>query len=125
MAVPGGDHPTRPWFTSKRSTSAPCRACDLGRPVGRAVVDDEDVDVRQLGAQLVEHGREILLLVQGGDEDEGVARGATRPERSGSSAATALAWPGTIDSRMAEHTPTLSEQLEEIRVQLAWVRDYL
>jgi hypothetical protein len=32
---------------------------------------------------------------------------------------------GTIDLAMAENSADLSEQLEEIRVQLAWVRDYL
>ena len=32
---------------------------------------------------------------------------------------------GDYDHAMAEQTGTLQDQLEEIRVQLAWVRDYL
>jgi hypothetical protein len=32
---------------------------------------------------------------------------------------------GSIGSAMAEQNAQLSEQLEEIRVQLAWVRDFL
>ena len=43
---------------------------DLGSAVGRAVVDDEHVGVRQSFVQLGEHGRKVRLLVPGGDEDE-------------------------------------------------------
>jgi hypothetical protein len=32
---------------------------------------------------------------------------------------------GRMAGTMAEQNVTLSDQLEEIRVQLAWVRDYL
>jgi hypothetical protein len=32
---------------------------------------------------------------------------------------------GRYDRRMAVETGTLQEQLEEIRTQLGWVRDYL
>src|SRR5213076_528511 len=48
-------------------------ARDSGGPVRRAVVDDHHVGVGQLGLQLVEHGRQVLLLVPGRDEDDGVA----------------------------------------------------
>ena len=54
---------------------------DGGRSVRRAVVDDEDGALRKLGVQLVEHGREVRLLVPGGDEDERVGHGMTRDVR--------------------------------------------
>ena len=46
---------------------------DGGGPVGRAVVDDEDVRLRKTRVQLVENRRQVLLLVPRRDEDEGVA----------------------------------------------------
>ena len=52
---------------------------DGRRSVRRAVVDDEDVALRKPGAQLVEDGRKVVLLVPGGDEDERV--GARRLRR--------------------------------------------
>ena len=52
-------------------------ARDNGGPVGRAVVDDEDVDVRELPAELVEYRREIAFLVPGRNEDECVAHAAS------------------------------------------------
>ena len=71
-AVPGRDADRKPRFSPKESTSTPL-AAGLGSPVGRAVVHDEDVDVGQLAAQVAEHGRQVLLLVPGGHEDDGVA----------------------------------------------------
>ena len=47
-------------------------ARDLGRAVGGAVVDHEHVRVGQLAAQLVEHGRQVGLLVPRGYEDDRV-----------------------------------------------------
>ena len=52
-------------------------ARDVGRAVGRAVVDDDHVHVRQLAPQVVEHRRQVLLLVPGRDEDDGVAHVAS------------------------------------------------
>jgi acyl-CoA thioester hydrolase len=52
---------------------SPGRLGDGRGLVGRAVVDDEDVDVRQFQVELVEHRGEIAFLVPGGDEDECVA----------------------------------------------------
>ena len=51
-------------------------ARDARGPVGRSVVDDEDVGVWQLATELVEHGREIALLVPGRDEDQRVTHPA-------------------------------------------------
>ena len=45
-------------------------ARDLRGRVGRAVVDHEHVGVGQLGARVLEHGRQRRLLVPGGDEDQ-------------------------------------------------------
>ena len=50
-------------------------AGDVGGPVGGAVVDDEHVGVRQPGGELVEHRREVVLLVPRGDEDDRVGHG--------------------------------------------------
>ena len=52
----------------------------VGGAVGRAVVDDEDIRVRKLAVELAEHGREVLLLVPGGDEDERARRHPRRVE---------------------------------------------
>src|SRR2546425_10075416 len=49
------------------------RACNVGGAVGRAVVHDEHVGMRQLTAQTADHGREILLFVPGRYEDERLA----------------------------------------------------
>ena len=48
-------------------------ACDRRGAVGRAVVDHEHVRIGKLPVQLVEDGRQVLLLVPGRDEDDGVA----------------------------------------------------
>ncbi len=50
----------------------------LGRRVGGAVVDHEHVHVGQRHRELGEHRGEVLLLVPGGDEDDGVGLGAHR-----------------------------------------------
>src|SRR5205807_7238915 len=63
---------------------------DCGRLVDRAVVDDEDIDVGELVPQLVEHGRQVLLLVPRWDEDERVAHFG-KPARS-NSARAARSW---------------------------------
>ena len=45
---------------------------DARSPVRRAVVHDEHVGARELLVQLLEDGGQVLLLVPGRDEDEGV-----------------------------------------------------
>ena len=50
-----------------------------GGPVGRAVVDDEDVRLWKAGVQLVENRRQVLLLVPRGNEHERV--GVRHPKR--------------------------------------------
>jgi hypothetical protein len=52
------------------------RLRDGGRPVGRAVVDDEEVGLRKLLSEPVEDCREVLPFVPGGEKDEGVRAGA-------------------------------------------------
>ena len=56
---------------------------DVGRPVGRAVIHDQHVGVRQLCVQGREHIRQVLLLVPRRDEDDGVAH----PSRANSARA--------------------------------------
>ena len=46
---------------------------DARSPVRRAVVDDEHVGARELVLQLLEHRGQVLLLVPGRHENEGVA----------------------------------------------------
>jgi hypothetical protein len=57
-------------------------ARDAGGAVGRAVVDDEHVAFRQLGAQRVEHSGEVRFFVPGRNEDEGVAHDRSRCART-------------------------------------------
>ena len=73
-AVARGDSRAEAAVLAEREHLGAVLARDLGRPVGGAVVDDEHVGLGHLVAELVEHGRKVLLLVPGGDEDEGVAR---------------------------------------------------
>src|SRR6266508_2754324 len=73
VLVPGGDR--------RGQTAVPAEGQDLRStlprdplgPVGRAVVDDEEVRTGQVPTQLVEDGGKALFLVPGGDEDERVA----------------------------------------------------
>lgn len=51
------------------------RARNLGRSIGRAVVDDEHVPFRKLLPKLLEHRPQVLLLVPRRDEDDGVGHG--------------------------------------------------
>jgi hypothetical protein len=48
---------------------------DVGRAVGRAVVDDEDIHVRQLIREIREDAGQVLLLVPGRNEHDRVAHG--------------------------------------------------
>ncbi len=74
VAVALGDRGAQPAVVAERDDLGAVLAGDRGGAVGRSVVDDEDVGVGELPPQLVDHGREALLLVPGGDEDDGVAR---------------------------------------------------
>jgi hypothetical protein len=74
--IAGGDAGLEAAVLAEREHLGAVLACHVRGPVGRAVVDDEDVGVRQPLPELVEHCREIALLVPGGDEDERVAHTA-------------------------------------------------
>src|SRR5205807_3352018 len=60
-------------------------ARDFHGSIGRAVIDNKHVSSRKLLSQLVEHGRKVLLLVPGGDEDERVASEDRKSTRLNSS----------------------------------------
>ena len=81
-------------------------ARDVRSAVRRAVVDDEDVRVGEPGFQIVEHCREVLLLVPRRDEDDGVAHARTT---SASSAFAARSWRLQAVAAPSSHTsaPTL------------------
>src|SRR5829696_8582263 len=79
--VPGGDRDPQPAVPIERQHLCAVPTRDRGRPVRRAVVDDEQVDVRQPGANRSEHRADARLLVPRRHEDDGVshvspARGA-------------------------------------------------
>ncbi len=101
----------------------------LCAPPGRQVRAREHRPQRSL---LVRLGQEVQALPRrvspAGDARARGPRPVVRrfgPGRGGEgSGILERVWAGSIGV-MAEHAPTLSEQLEEIRVQLAWVRDYL
>src|SRR5690606_25726923 len=59
-------------------------ADEVGRPVGRAVVDDEGGELAGLRHHLLEQGRDVLRLVVGRDDDDG-AGGAAGGQRGGGS----------------------------------------
>ena len=74
VPVPGGDPEAQPEVGAQRVHLGAVLARDVGGVVGRAVVDDEHVGVRQLGVERVENRRKVVLLVPGGDEDQRVAQ---------------------------------------------------
>ena len=64
--------PPTPMLNGRLTTSAvPVGADDVGRAVGGAVVDDEDVEVGHVLAQLREDLRQRLGLVPRRDDHEG------------------------------------------------------
>jgi hypothetical protein len=65
---------------------------DPGGPVSGTVVDDEQVGAGKPGSELVENGREVLLLVPGRDEDERVGAIGHHDERTGPSVGLATIW---------------------------------
>jgi hypothetical protein len=52
------------------------RLRDGGGGVGRAVVDDQEVGLRELLPQLLQDRGQVLLFVPGREKDEGVRVGA-------------------------------------------------
>jgi hypothetical protein len=71
--VAGGDPRLQTAVLAERQHLGAVGARDLGGAVGGAVVDDEHVGLGQLARQALQHRGEVLLLVPGGDEDDGVA----------------------------------------------------
>jgi hypothetical protein len=74
ILVAGGDPGRQAPVGVERDHLRAVLAGNLGSPVGRAVVDDEDVGFGKHAPNLVQHRWEALL-VPGGQEDEGVAVG--------------------------------------------------
>ena len=66
FAVAGGDRSTEAAVLAEGDDVGAVLACDVGGGVGGAVVDDEEVDGRELLAQLGQDGAEVVLLVPGG-----------------------------------------------------------
>src|SRR5262249_44461317 len=77
----------RPWFVPRESTSAPCARATSAV---LSVDDGDDGRVGQPLVQPVEDRGEVLLLVPGRDEDDGVAHRDLRA----SSARAARSWAG-------------------------------
>src|SRR5262249_56217399 len=75
VAVAGPDPGGKAAVRLERDHLGPALPGDLGGPVARAVVNDEDVGVGQTRVELVEHGGKVVLLVPGRKEDERVAGG--------------------------------------------------
>ena len=71
--ITGGNALLKTAVLAERQHLGAVRACDVGGGVRGAVVDNEDVGVRQFPVELVEHRGEIAFLVPGGDEDKCVA----------------------------------------------------
>ena len=67
-----GDPRPQAAVLAEREHLRPARARNFGCSVGRAVVDDEHVRLRKLLPKLLEHRRQVLLLVPRRDEDDGV-----------------------------------------------------
>src|SRR5262249_37807413 len=81
-------------------------ARDVHRAVGRPVVDDQDVHVRQLGFEIGEDRRQVVLLVPGRDEDDGVG---AHPTTWASSLLALRRWRLHADAAATSHStaPTL------------------
>src|SRR5262249_8030462 len=89
----------RPWLLPSEWTTAPCPRPTgaVRRPARRAVVDHENVGLRDLLAQRVQHGGEVVLLVPSRDEDEGVAH-----TRSSSSRAPRICRAATVSAASSQ-----------------------
>ena len=80
--IAGGDADREAAVLAQRQHFRAALAGDVGRAVGGAVVDDEDVRAGQGLAQVVEHARQARLLVPRRDEDHG-SLAALRPRELG------------------------------------------
>ena len=65
VPVAGGDPGRQAAVLAERDHLAAVLARDLGRPVGRAVVDDEHVGLREPAPELFQHGRKAFFFVPG------------------------------------------------------------
>jgi len=74
IRVPGCDAFAKAAVLAEREDVGARVARHDGGSVRRAVVDDEYLTSGKCRAQLVQHGREVVLLVPGGDEDQRVGR---------------------------------------------------
>ena len=81
VRVARGDALAQASVLAERENLGAVGARNRGRRVRRAVVDDEDVGRRQARAELVQDGRDVVLLVPGRDEDEGVVLRHARDAR--------------------------------------------
>src|SRR5262249_12465892 len=89
-AVPLRDADAQTEVGAEGNDVCPVLTCHLGRPVRRAVVDDQYVDVGKLLAQVVEDRGEVLLLVPGRYEDDRVSHASSgRPPTARRAAAAA------------------------------------
>src|SRR5262249_5261479 len=95
--VPRGDADAQALVAAERVDDRAVIACDVSRPVRRAVVHHEKVGLRDLLVQRVQHGGEVVLLVPGRDEDEGVAH-----TRSSSSRAPRICRAATVSAASSQ-----------------------
>src|SRR5215213_7838100 len=87
VSVAGGNSRGQAAVGAERDHLGAMLTSDLGRAIGRAVVDDEDVRLRKLASYLLEHRGKVVLLVPGRKEDErvgSVVHGSSLMSRMGS-----------------------------------------
>ena len=93
-----------PRLNGSRTTCAPGALGGCGRPVGRAVVDDDDLEVGVERADLLDHPRDALLLVERRDDRDRAGRRRAAGRRARVSTAT------SATDRLRDAEP---EQVEE------------
>jgi hypothetical protein len=79
VAVAGGDSGAEAPVLAEGQHVGAVLARNVGGPVSRAVVDDEDVGARNLAPQLREYVGQVVRLVPCRDEDERVVAHSHRP----------------------------------------------
>ena len=77
-AIARRDPDRQPAVPSKRQHLRAVLARHVRRPIGGTVVDNEDIRIGQQASEVVEHRRQILLLVPRRNEDERVAHAYPR-----------------------------------------------